>query len=67
LSWKVVLGGTLLYLDLVKLNLLFLHFNNYNMDFIRNEVDSILDEALYAKGDDYDVLLENLERKSKIN
>jgi hypothetical protein len=37
------------------------------MDFIRNEVDSILDEAIYAKGDDYDVLLENLERKSKIN
>lgn len=67
MSWQVVLGGTLLYLDLVKLNLLFLHFNNYNMDFIRNEVDSILDEALYAKGDDYDVLLENLERKSKIN
>jgi hypothetical protein len=67
LSWQVVLGGSLLYLDLVKLNLLFLHFNNYNMDFIRNEVDSILDEALYAKGDDYDLLLENLERKSKIN
>ena len=37
------------------------------MESIRQDTESVLDEAVYAKGNDYDALLANLDLKSKIN